>query len=194
MNKINRKLIVSLVLALVLILLPASGVLAATSAAVTVTATPGFIGIANSPGTWTINGIIGSGVILKGTAYYANPLGDTTSPSATVVDGECQFTITNTSTIATDLAVNFADFTGGDAMTNSGDGTNTANTFGAWSYVSGMTYSGKVVAQATGSAVLKDALAATTDIKWGVEVLIKADDFTSATAMSSTITITATAD
>ena len=189
-----RKAILSVALALMLLFVFAVPIFALTSQDVTVTATPAYISIANDPGTWTINEYDTS-VILVATEYWSNPLGDTTTPSDPVVDGECRFTITNTSTVATDLTVNFIHFTGGDAMQNSGTGSGGVGEFGAYSYCTGMTYSsGKVIADNSGSGVMKDALAATTDIKWGVSCDTQTDIWTSGTAMTSTITITATAD
>jgi len=112
-----------------------------------------------------------------------------------VVDGECRFTITNTSSVATDLTVNFPHFTGGDAMQNSDDGIAGVGEFGAYSYCTGMTYStGKVVAANSGSGVMKNALAATTNIKWGLTITTQTDVWTSGTSMTSTVVITATAD
>lgn len=192
----KRRWILSIVLALVLLLATALPVSAADSQDVTVTATPEYIAIANAPATWTVNDAGGgSGVITTSTEYWTNPLGDTTTPSDPVVDGECRFTITNTSTVAIDLTVNFIHFTGGDAMQNSGTGSGGVGTFGAYSYCTGMTYStGKVIADNSGSAVMKDALAALTDIKWGVSCDTQTDAWTSGSDMTSTVTITATAD
>ena len=197
----RRKVLVGILLALVLTLMPVTPALAATSQDVTVTGTPAFIAIANDPATWAPNDIVGDGVTTKGfiapdSVYYATvtPILDNVAPSDPVVDGECRFTITNTSTVPIDLTVNFPDFTGGDAMTNTDtDGSNGAGTFGAFSYCTGMTYStGKVVAKTTGSAVMKEDLAATTDIKWGLTLETQSDAWTSGTAMESTVVITAT--
>ena len=196
MKKFRRSLVATVgVLALLIAMW--GGVIpvgAATSQNVTVDATPAFIGIANAPGTWTANGITGGGFVAPDTVYYANPLGDTTAPSATVVDAECRFTITNTSTVAIDLTVNIPDFTSGDAIANSDLGTNSATEFGAYSWYSGMTYSSKVIAKNTGSDVMYDGLAATTDIKWGAEIEFQTNAWSTGTAMSSTMTITAVAD
>ena len=189
-----KRLLISVVLSLVMVFGISVPVFAATSQDVTVTATPAFISIANAPSTWTINGITGSGVIAEDTIYYSNPLGDTTTPSTTVVDGECRFTITNTSTVAIDLTVNFPNHTGGDASTNSNTGANGASSFGAYSYFSGVAFASKVIAQASGSAVAYDALAASTDIKWGLEYESQSGTWTSGSAMSSTVNIAATAD
>lgn len=187
-----KKLLMGMAIA-VLLLAFAVPAMADTSQNVTVTATPSYVSIANSPGTWTINGITGGGTILPNTTYYSNPLGDTTSPSATVVDGECRFTVTNTSTVATNIVVNFPNHSGGDASTNSNTGSNGATSFGAYAYYSGMTYANKVIAKATGSDNLITGQAATTDFKWGLEYTSQSDAWTSSTSMTSTVTITATA-
>jgi len=190
-----KGLFISVVLAIALVLVPFSGVLAAEFDEVTVTATPSFISVSNTPIDWSINGILGSGKIAKSTTYYTNPLGDTTSPSDPVVDGECRFTLDNTSSIATNITVNFPDFTGGDAMTNGNSGSAGVGSFGAYSYHSGMTTydTDKVVAKSAASDALKSSLAADTDLLWGLEVATQTDDFSSGDEMSSTVTITATA-
>ena len=144
-------------------------------------------------------GDIGAGTTARiaiSTTYYSNPLGATTQPTeAGILDTECRFTITNTSSVATDLTVNFIHFTGGDAMQNSGTGSGGVGTFGAYSWPSGAVYStGKVIALNAGSAVMKNALAATTNIKWGLTLSTQTDEWTTGAAMSSTVTITATAD
>lgn len=194
----KRRWILSIVLALALLLATTVPALADTSQDVTVTATPEFIAIANAPDNWTVNdeGLAGGKTIVIGTEYWSNPLGDTTTPSDPVVDGECHFTITNTSSVAIDLTVNFPHFTGGDAMQNGDTGSGGAGTFGSFSYCTGMTYStGKVIAKTTGSDPMKDGLAATTDIMWGLSCDTQTDVWTSGTAMTATpVTITATAD
>lgn len=170
--------------------------MAATSATVTVTATPSYIACTNAPDTWTLNDIVGDGVTPKGTIapdtiYYSNPLGDGTAPSDPVVDGECTFTLTNTSTITTDVFVNISDFTGGSAaMENSNDGTNGAGTYGAYSYCTGMTYSsGKVLCKTTGSAATKSDLAPSTNIKWGLALETQTGAWFGGTSSTATITV-----
>lgn len=174
-------------------------VLAAETDTIVVTASPVFIAIDNSPDTWTVNGCLipavgkeGDGKIRKNTVYYSNPLGDWDVPSATVVDGECQFTITNTSNVGTDITINFPNFAGGDAMTNSNTGSNGATSFGAYSWYSGMTYTNKVVAKSSGSDLLISNLGATTNKKFGMEVKTQSNAFTSATAMTSSVVLSAT--
>ena len=192
-----RKLLVAMLLVLALIVVPVTPALALTAQDVTVTATPAFIAISNAPGTWTINDIVGvgtKGVMVIDTIYYSNPLGDCTSPSDPVVDGECRFTITNTSTVITDLTVNFPDHASGDASTNSDLGTNDTTSFGAYVYCTGMTYSTeKVICKKAASLPMKEDLAATTNILWGITYESQSNAWTSGTPMTSTVTITATA-
>jgi len=188
-----RRLVISFILAVALLIVPVSGVLAATTAEVTVTAVPSYICIANAPIDWTINGITGSGVIEPSTTYYSNPLGDTTSPTTTgAVDGECRFTITNTSTVATKYTVIFADPVAGDS-TNGNTGTAGPTTFGAKTYFTGQASAAWVVAKNAGSDIAYPSLAASTDIKWGLIYASQTDAWASGTSMVSTVTITATA-
>lgn len=191
-----KRIIVALLLVLVMVVSLTIPAFADTSQDVTVTATPKYIAITNAPSDWTLNDITGSGKIDVDTVYYSNPGGDTTAPSATVIDDECRFTITNASTVATDVYVNIGDFSGGDAnMTNSdSDGSNGATTYGAFSWHSGMTYASKVVAKTTGSAVLKDGLAATTNIKWGAEIETQTDAWTGGGASTATMTVSVQED
>jgi len=192
MKKTMKRSIISIVLAVALLAIPVSGAFAATSQNVAVTATPSFVSIANTPADWTINGITGSGVIVESTTYYSNPIGDTVAPSATVVDGECRFAVTNTSTVATNIVVNFPNHTGGDASTN-GSGTAGASAFAAFGYVSGELLSNKVTLLATGSGNLISAQAATTNFKWGMQYDSQTGTWTSGTGMTSTVVMTAAA-
>lgn len=189
-----KRLLISVISAVALLVLLASAALAVETDTVTVTATPSYLSFSNAPSTWTINGITGNSVIDISTTYYSNPLGDTTVPTATVVDGDCQFTITNTSTVVTNVKVDIGNFSGGsDPMNNSDAGTNGAGIFGAFTWYSGMTYSGKVVAKTTASSDLKASLAATTNLLWGMEILTQTDAWSGGTSSTATITITMTA-
>ena len=190
-----KRLLITFILVVALLVLPVSEALAATSAQVTVTAVPGYIEISNSPGTWTINGITGNGYISTNTTYYANPTGDNITPESPVVNGDCRFTLTNNSSVNCTITVNFSDFTGGDAMTNGNTGSAGTTTFGAYSYHSGMTTyaSDKVISKDTGSDGWSDNLTpAQGTLDWGVEITTRTDDWTSGTSQTSTVTITAT--
>ena len=187
-----KRLLIAVILVIALLALPVSGVLAATSQDVIVTATPAYISITNTPSTWIINGITKSGVIAANTTYYSNPVGDNETPSATVAPGECYFSVNNTGTVNATINVNFSDFTGaGDYMDNSNAGTNTDNTFGAWSYYDGMTYTAKVQADESGSAAWSDNLTPGTPLGWGLEICTRETEWTSSENMTSTVTITA---
>ena len=194
-----KRILVGILMAMVLMALPAMPAMAATTDNVIVTATPAYITIGNSPGSWTINDIVGDGVTPKGTIgvntqYHSNPLGDATQPSDPVVDGECQFTISNNSTIATNIVVNFPNHAGGDASTNSDTGANGATSFGAYTYASGDNWTTeKVVCKASDSENMTAGLAADADIKWGISYESQSDAWTSGDSMTSTVTITATA-
>lgn len=171
--------------------------LAADHAHVTVTAQALFLSITNTPNTWTVNGIVGSGTVLVDTIYYSNPTGETTAPSATVLGGECQFNVSNHATgTPCDLTVDWGAFTGGDTtMTNSGTGANGANTFGAYSYYDGQTFANAVIAKDTGSYEMYNAstgLAAGATLAWGLKIETRTDAWLGGGASTSTVTITAT--
>lgn len=190
--RLSKKLIgVLLILTMIGSIIIVMPVNAATSVDVTVTATPKFISISNSPGSWTINGLTGTGYIDPSTTYYSNPASDTTAPSATVIDADCNFTITNTSTIVTNIKIHMHDFSGGSAnMTNGGTGTAGATSYGAYGYYSGMTFTSKVVVS-TSDIELIHALGATTNKKWGVQINTQTDAWSGGSNSTATCTITA---
>lgn len=167
--------------------------LPATASDVEVQAYPSFIQFGSSPGTWTLNGLTGVGQIQPNTSYYSNPLGDTSPPSATVLDGECYFTWSNNSSVNLTITVNWGAFTGGDAdMTNGNSGSNGATSYGAYAWVSGQTYAtDKVVVQSSGSDSVFNTTAAGQDKKWGAEISTRTNSFTGSSNSSSTLTITA---
>jgi len=189
-----KRIGISVILALMALFTIVAPALAGTSTDVTVTATPSYVSFSSLPATWTINGITGSGVIAINTMYYANPLGDTTAPSATVVDAECQFTWTNDSSVNIVITVNCGAFTGGSGdMTNGNTGTNGATTYGAYSWYSGMTYSGKVIMKSSGSSTLYTTVTPGADKKWGVEIKTRTDAWIGGTPSTATMTISAVA-
>ena len=185
------------VLAVASTLVMPSMVLADDHAHVTVTARALFLSITNTPNTWTVNGIVGSGSVNVDTIYYSNPTGETTAPSATVLAGECQFNVSNyASGTPCDLTVDWGAFTGGDTtMTNSGTGANGATTYGAYSYYEGQTFANAVVVKTTGSNEAYNAstgLAAGASLLWGLQIETRTDVWTGGGASTSTVTITAT--
>jgi len=185
----KKVILISVTLAILLV-----GLLTTVASAtdITITATPGYVSFSSAPTTWTLNDITGDGFINVDTVYYANPLGDTTPPSATVLDAECQFTWTNDSTVDIEVYVDCGSFTGGDAdMTNGGTGSNGATTYGAYSWYSGMTYASKVIVKSSGSNVLYTTVTPGEDKKWGAEIETREDAWTGGDASTATMTITA---
>lgn len=197
MKKRMVRILAALSLVLLLTLGLASPTLAATTAVVTVTGTPAYIAITIAPTTYTLNSDnSGSSVIAINTTYYSNPLGGTTSPSATVVDGECDFTITNTASIATDLTGNMADGSGGsNPMTNVNGATPGAASYSAYAYYSGETFASKVLLKSSGSTLgnFKSNLGATTNLKVGFQFATQTGAWTGGTGSTYTLTITSTA-
>jgi len=173
-----------------------SPALAATTAVVTVTGTPAYISITISPTTYTINSDNGanSGMDIN-TTYYSNPLGSKTSPSATVVDGECDFTISNTSSVGTDYTGNMSDGSGGsNPMTNVNGATPGAASYAAYAYYSGETFSAKVLLKSTGSTLgnFKSNVTAAASLKVGFQFATETGAWTGGVGSTYTLTITAT--
>lgn len=183
-------------LSLLLLLLPSQQALAATTAIVTVTNSTQYIAISIDHNTWTINGLVGDGLIYPNTTYYANPLGDTLLPTlGGATDSQCYFTISNSSNMAIDVTVSMLDFAGGsDNPTNSNTGSAGATTYGAYSYFSGQDSGSWGVIKSSGNTNgngilnLSDATK-----KCGVILSEQTSDWTGSLAATSTITYTATA-
>jgi len=193
-----RRILVAILLALALVVVPVMPAFAATFDDITVTATPSYISIDIAQNTWTINGIDGSGKLAIATTYYSNATGasgDVTPPSATVVDGECYFTMTNTSTVTTNITLNMPHFVSGDAMQNTDTGytTNGANAFGASTYISGSAWpGGAVIAKNAASAAMKTGLTAGTSLLFGIAIKTQSGAWASGTSMTSAVLVTAT--
>ena len=84
MKRTMKRLVIAVILAVVLVIVPVSGAFAATSQNVTVTATPSYVSIANSPGLFDFAGVA-AGVDEDTTTGY--------------------FTITNTSGVTIDITI-----------------------------------------------------------------------------------------
>lgn len=197
-----RKILAGLMIAVLLTVGLVSPMLAApgTSQSVTVTATPSFIAVENTPDTWTMNGVKGDGFILVNTIYYAIDVAkasDTTGPGATVAAADCRFALTDTSSVNITLKVTMEDFAGGSAnMANSEDGTNGATNYGAYSYYSGMTYTAKKVVKevaniGTTTAMYTSSTPGGADIAWAVQVETQENAWAGSSASTATLTITA---
>ena len=154
MKKVRERLpmLLGVLIMVSMLVLPITHNTPAEATDITVTAAPSYIEFSSTPVDWGLNNLTGSGLIDENTTYYANPLGDTTTPSATVVDGECYFDWSNNSSVNISITVNCGSFAGGDAdMSNSNSGSNGATTYGAYAWYSGMTYASAVIVQSSGS-------------------------------------------
>ena len=201
-----RILAASLAVLLLTLGLASPALAVATTAVVTVTGTPAFIGIVIAPTTYTINSDnSGSGKMAISTTYYSNPIGSTTAPSSTVAatTTECDFTITNTSSITIDLTGNMADGSGGsNPMTNVNGATPGASSYSAYAYHAGETFANKVLLKSSGSATgnfsgdsggAGSGVTASTTWYVGFQFSTQTGAWTGGTGSTYTLTITGTA-
>ena len=167
---------------------------AATTAVITVTNTTQYIAVSVSPSTYNLSGISSRGV-LPNTTYYSNPGGQTTAPSSTVVDGECAFTMTNSSAIACDFVFAASNFTSGsDMSTNGNTGTAGATSYGCYTYVSGVLLASKVECSSSASGTgISNMAGSGATLKWGFQMNEQTNAWTGGTAGSFTVTATASA-
>ena len=187
-----KRLIISVILAMVLLVLPAGGVFAASTATVNVTATPSMIEISINNPDWTINGISGTGLLDVDTFYYSQA-----SQSETTIFGEpvsaanCRNLVTNSSTVDITLKADMANFSSGDAMTNAGDGANAANVYAAFVQAAGSNWSTAQIMETTGSTVFWTSSSPGEDIEVAFGVETQTGAWGSGTSMTSSILLTA---
>lgn len=189
MKKLFAIALVAMVLALSLVGLFAVPA-AAADQSITVTATGYYLAFTFTGGNWTMNS---GNPIPVNTWRYSNPLGETTTPSNPVVDGECTHTVTNTGDVALDVTVKWADMTGtGSPWTNSDNGSNGSMIFGAKAQQSGSNWSSAVIAKnaATYNTLISNLAASGT--KKVVFGFYSPTAFTDVNSKSSSITLTAT--
>lgn len=197
-----KKILIGLMIAVLLTL----GLVAPAMAAgaltqdVTVTATPSYISIANTPNTWTLNGVKGDGLIDIDDIYYAigaAGTADTTGPGETVLAADCRFALTDTSSVNITLKVTMEDFSGGsDPMANAESADNGEGTYSAYSYYVGMTYTDKKLVKEVANIGDVTAMYTSTtpggaDIGWAVQVETQTDAWSGGTSSTATLTITA---
>lgn len=170
----KRWLIVLVVL--VALLLP-TATFALTTADVVITATPSFISISVSPGTWTVTGTIAASTTENTTTTY--------------------FTVTNTSSIITDqtISVNTTDnWTGGTEWIHSDTCVPAANTVGLKANKGGTWGTGDIIVKriAQSPNLIADNQTATTNYNFGLSIWTPTS-FLDGTAKSVTARITAAA-
>ena len=170
--KKGRRLLLSLVLALMLVLSFSVPALAGPDADVTVTVTPTYLSISVSPTTY------GFGVV----ATSATPSTTTT-----------YFTITNSSSVATNntIAVTTATWSGGVTWTHSDTATAGADTAGMKANKGGTWGTGDVIVQYTTPQTLAASQAANTNWNFGLELLAPTS-FSDGVQKSIIVRVTAT--
>jgi hypothetical protein len=171
-----RKLITSLVIG-VLLMYPATSAIAATSQDVTVTATPSFISISNTPGSYDFGLISESGTPNTGTGH---------------------FTVTNTSTVDTDISIGCDGWSGGASpWTYGASAADTARLLASATQGgtggSGGAGSYDVTAPSGSTALLCDGLTASTGFAWELQ-LEAPSSFGHGDQQTTTVTITAVVD
>jgi len=105
-----KKVLISLLGVLCIVLVPSANAFAATTADVAVSATPTFVALTNDEATWAI------GVVAGSTSYWWTAAG--TAPDPEPFDAEdMKSTITNTGSVAEDIDIHTNNFTGGAGWT-----------------------------------------------------------------------------
>jgi hypothetical protein len=163
------------------IALPAFG---ATTATVTITATPTYIALTNSENTWAV------GTVAESTdSYYWTA--DGLVPAEPLADGDMKSTITNTGSVAEDIDIKCANFTGGVGWTLSADQTPGANEVSLRAGITGMANRAAMIQVENADKELVDALAAAGTKLWCME--LETGTFGDGVAKSGTVTLTASA-
>ena len=164
-----KRILISLLSALVLTIVMVLPAFAATTTTVTVTATPTYIAITVSPTTYDFTVVAASG-----------------TPSTTAG----YFTITNSSSVATTISIWAVAFTGGVGWTLNTTGAPGADQAGMYAgIVSG---SFPITITTSPGAALKTSLAATTNQTWHLK-LMAPTSFSDGVQKSTTITLSSAA-
>ena len=180
MKNLKFKLLLVFV-TLALAIVPFSGAFAATTATVTITATPEFLAMTNDTGNWAI------GVIAEATTVYFTA--DSLIMAEPLVDGDMKGTITNTGSVAEDIDIKCADFTGGVGWNiREADNVPGADEVAIRAGITGMANRAAMIQVKNADSELKSNLAAAGTIKWGAELLT--GTFTDGVAKSATLTLT----
>jgi len=180
-----KRLIVSLVVALMLVLIPAQAVFAAITQDVTITATPTFIALTNSEAAWTVGTVVGS------STYWWTA--DTLVPADPFVDGDMKSTITNTGSVAEDIDIKVAAFSGGAGWTISLDDTPVEGEISLSAGATGTLDEASMVQVITTDTELINAWASLGTKMWCMEMETPAS-FVDGDEKTGVVTLTATAD
>jgi len=180
----KRKLLLILV-AVMLAVIPITGVFAATSAVVTITATPTYIAITNSEATWAV------GTVAASSTYWWTA--DDLAPAEPFEDGDMKSTITNTGSVAIDVDIKVAAFTGGVGWTISTDDSPAEGEISVRAGITGTANEAAMVQVITTDNELVGSLAASGTKLWCMEMETPAS-FTDGVAKEGVVTLTATID
>jgi len=157
---------------------------AATTQDVTITATPTYIALTNDTATWAI------GAVAVNTTYYWTA--DDLVPAEPLVDGDMKGTITNTGSVAEDIDIKCANFTGGAGWTLSADDSPAEGEVNLRAGITGMANRAAMKQVVNADVELIDSLAASGTKKWCME-LETAPTFADGTAKTGVVTLTASA-
>jgi hypothetical protein len=179
-----KRILVTLILVLALVLTQAMPALAATSADVTVTATPTYIAMTNSEPSWAIGTVAASFDSYFWTA-------DGLVPAEPLADGDMKSIITNTGSVAEDIDIKCANFTGGVGWTLSADQTPNLNEVSLRAGITGMANRAAMVQVVNGDLELVNSLASSGTKMWCME--LETGTFGDGVGKSGTVTVTASA-
>lgn len=174
----------AIALALVTFLGIAVPALAATDATVSITATPTYIAMTNSEASWAVGTVAGSS-----TYWWTS---DTTAPDEPFTDGDMKSTITNTGSVAEDIDIKVAAFTGGDGWTISIDDSPDEGEISLRAGITGTANEAAMVQVITTNTELVDNLASSGTKLWCMEMETPAT-FTDGAEKTGTVTLTASA-
>lgn len=177
------RLIVPL-LVVVAILGVSAPAMAATTADITITATPTYVAltVSNAPNTWAI------GAVVINTTYYWTA--DDLVPAEPLEDGDMKETITNTGSVAEDIDIKVAAFTGGVGWAISTDDSPGADEVSIRAGITGMANRAAMIQVITTDTELIDSLASSGTKKFCLE-LETGTSFGDGVAKSGTVTLTA---
>jgi hypothetical protein len=168
-----KRTLIAIAMALALVLIPVGSAFAATTADVTVTATPGFVSITNAPDSWD------AGTIIKDTD---------------VDTGVHYFTITNASTVAMDINIacdGWTSWTYGAPATDTGQLKASSANGGTGGSTGEGDYD--ITVPNGGGSLLCNGVAVSTNPTWELQ-LDAPTDFTNVDVQTSTVTLTASVD
>ena len=177
-----KRFIISVILAISLVVVPASGALALTSQNVTITATPSYLSISNDPATWVM------GNVSESTVYWSNDVEPVTTVNGTT---DCNYTVTNDGSVTANISITGNNFTGGTPWTLAAStGSNQVILKAA---IDGAAVEAGFVTLLDGAENLAfvSSLAGSGTTKWLLK--LETGTFADTAAKSGTVTLTATA-